>query len=283
MRLEVGAGPATREIRMSVPSLASGEGLLFLALVSATLAALLEVARGLALGAVAQDQLPLLAGYVVLFLPPAGAGGLILLGNRLALPASLAASTLPLVATYPFAASVLGNPSLPYFASVLVSTVALAAAAALATQLLVERRERAPPVRERSQRDSRSRHLATLFVGIAVGGLAIGVIAGATISSLLSRGPLDAPDVVIVRGAFDHSQHEAYAPPFVMAVAGVNSTLTWYNADVETHTVTAGDGSFDSGPIAPGESWTLEFTEPGSFPYFCRPHPWMKGVVTVET
>jgi plastocyanin len=46
--------------------------------------------------------------------------------------------------------------------------------------------------------------------------------------------------------------------------------------------VTAADGSFDTGLVAPGASATLEFDTPGLFAYVCTPHPWMKGSVAVN-
>jgi plastocyanin len=38
------------------------------------------------------------------------------------------------------------------------------------------------------------------------------------------------------------------------------------------HTITAADGSFDSGIIAPGESFEFTLAEPGVIPVYCRPH-----------
>ena len=62
------------------------------------------------------------------------------------------------------------------------------------------------------------------------------------------------------------------------------TTVTWVNceaANVEAHTSTGGD-SWDSGLIAPGDSYARTFSAPGSFGYFCRPHPGMTGAIIVE-
>jgi plastocyanin len=48
------------------------------------------------------------------------------------------------------------------------------------------------------------------------------------------------------------------------------------------HTVTAADGSFDSGYLDQGDTWTHTFETPGSFEYSCLPHPWMRAKVIVE-
>ena len=58
--------------------------------------------------------------------------------------------------------------------------------------------------------------------------------------------------------------------------------MAWTNNDPVEHSVTAADGSFDSGLIASGATWRHTFTKPGTYQYSCRPHPFMKGVVIVR-
>ena len=65
--------------------------------------------------------------------------------------------------------------------------------------------------------------------------------------------------------------------------AKVGDTVQWKNQDIFTHTVTANDGSFDSGPIAPGQSWTKTFMVPKTVGYHCRPHPNMSAQLSVVT
>ena len=61
------------------------------------------------------------------------------------------------------------------------------------------------------------------------------------------------------------------------------TTVTWTNEDDQAlHTVTAVDGSFDSGFLVVGESWSYTFDTPGEYEYFCTPHPWMRAKVIVE-
>ena len=88
-----------------------------------------------------------------------------------------------------------------------------------------------------------------------------------------------------------------YDPPRITIIEG--DSVTWYNDDKEGHTVTGGQGSgrfgwmsdkfgqpngtFDSGRFMPGDSWTFTFDKTGTFPYFCTIHPWMEGVVLVES
>jgi plastocyanin len=58
--------------------------------------------------------------------------------------------------------------------------------------------------------------------------------------------------------------------------------ITFTNRGKISHTVTQSQGAFDTGFIAGGESRTLTFDSPGTFAYFCQPHPWMQGTIVVE-
>lgn len=60
-------------------------------------------------------------------------------------------------------------------------------------------------------------------------------------------------------------------------------TVTWTNDSVRAHTVTADDGSFDSGRIITAATFSRRFTVPGEAPYHCTLHPFIRGVVGVRT
>lgn len=62
----------------------------------------------------------------------------------------------------------------------------------------------------------------------------------------------------------------------------VGTRVRWVNQDQLQHSVTADDGSFDSGLIEPGQSYERVFAQPGSYAYHCTPHPFMTGKVVVE-
>lgn len=63
--------------------------------------------------------------------------------------------------------------------------------------------------------------------------------------------------------------------------------VVWTNNGGMIHTVTADNGSFDSGNIQPGQSFAVTFTSPGTLQYYCKPHGapggvGMSGTVTVS-
>ncbi|HVM13705.1 MAG TPA: CHRD domain-containing protein [Egibacteraceae bacterium] len=70
----------------------------------------------------------------------------------------------------------------------------------------------------------------------------------------------------------------AFQPDEIRVEPG--STVTWTNHDPFGHTATAEDGSFSVG-LQPGQSGSHTFAQEGSFPYFCKLHPEMRGVVQV--
>ena len=72
----------------------------------------------------------------------------------------------------------------------------------------------------------------------------------------------------------------AFNPATLTIAAG--TTVTWTNNDTTAHTVTAADGSFDSGNLAPGDSFSFTFEDAGTFDYVCSYHPNMQGSVEVE-
>jgi plastocyanin len=84
--------------------------------------------------------------------------------------------------------------------------------------------------------------------------------------------------VSIVSGASVKTS-TAYSPSPINISAG--GTVTWTNNDNTTHTATDA-GTFDSGAIAPGASFSHTFPTAGTFTYHCSIHPGMVGTVTVQ-
>jgi plastocyanin len=110
---------------------------------------------------------------------------------------------------------------------------------------------------------------------------------GATSTSAsTSTGPGVSAAVSIPSGASNPSNPPGYAPDKITVVIGVNNTVTWTNDDTAPHTVTStsvptGASSFDSGNLPAGQTFTYNFTMPGTYQYHCSYHSWMTGTVVV--
>ena len=63
--------------------------------------------------------------------------------------------------------------------------------------------------------------------------------------------------------------------------AHIGDKIVWTNEDPMAHTATATDKAFDL-PVAPGKSASLMVAKAGTFDYFCKIHPHMKGKLTVN-
>jgi nitrite reductase (NO-forming) len=96
-------------------------------------------------------------------------------------------------------------------------------------------------------------------------------------------------EVVMPVNAFDPAHPENAFDPIDLTVS-LGTTVRWTNADAQVHTVVSGtsdgivgtpDGRFASEFMNPTDTFTFTFTEAGVYSYFCTPHPWMKGTVTV--
>ncbi len=76
--------------------------------------------------------------------------------------------------------------------------------------------------------------------------------------------------------------HNHVAPAEVTIQAG--DAVTFRNRDAMPggHTIVATDGSFESPPLAQGESWTHRFAEPGTWRFRIKQHPEATGTVVVE-
>ncbi|MDQ6674922.1 MAG: plastocyanin/azurin family copper-binding protein [Chloroflexota bacterium] len=78
----------------------------------------------------------------------------------------------------------------------------------------------------------------------------------------------DSLTVTVVNIAFD--------PQILTISAG--STVTWVSRDPVQHTVTADDGSFDSGLFGRDDVFSLTFDNPGRYTYYCVPHGSPNGI-----
>lgn len=95
--------------------------------------------------------------------------------------------------------------------------------------------------------------------------------------------------IEIVPGAVIEG-NENYVPNDPTVLLTLTNNVRWINNDDTAHTVTPDhryadgySGEFGSpGVIKPGDTYEFLFTEPTVISYFCQPHPWMKGEISVE-
>jgi amicyanin len=75
----------------------------------------------------------------------------------------------------------------------------------------------------------------------------------------------------------------AYSPASIKIKKG--TTVTWTNRDTSAHNVVVEEGAPAGGPKGPlfgkDQTYSFTFNQVGTFPYFCEPHPFMKGTVQV--
>src|SRR5581483_10226287 len=67
-----------------------------------------------------------------------------------------------------------------------------------------------------------------------------------------------------------YMQNTAFNPGSI--TISQNSSVTWTNKDNMTHNVTSNDGSFASGDMPVGATYTHTFTNKGTYPYRCTIH-----------
>ena len=98
-----------------------------------------------------------------------------------------------------------------------------------------------------------------------------------------------------------NSQNDNSVPAVIVGINGDSSyspnpitiekgqTITWYNGDTISHTVTSGQDNdkdagedFDSNAIIPNQYFSITFDDSGEYQYYCIYHPSMVGEVVVE-
>jgi alcohol dehydrogenase (cytochrome c) len=77
----------------------------------------------------------------------------------------------------------------------------------------------------------------------------------------------------------------AFEPATIIIPPG--TTVTWTNTGAQPHSATStvsetNPVTFDSDILDPGQSYSFTFEKPGTYDYFCVPHPFMRGKVIVD-
>lgn len=92
-----------------------------------------------------------------------------------------------------------------------------------------------------------------------------------------AAGP-SAPVHAVVQVAIENF---AFSPRTLVINAG--TTVVWTNRDMAPHTVTSDSGAWTSSPrLEAGQSFSLTFSNPGTYTYHCAVHPYMIATVIVR-
>ena len=106
----------------------------------------------------------------------------------------------------------------------------------------------------------------------------VGLIVAATVATLACTFGLES-DAAEGRRVVVEIRGFEFAPRAPVFRPG--DVVVWVNKDIVPHTVTAEDGSWDSGRIDSGGAWTMVVTDDLSESYYCRYHPSMTGRIEV--
>ena len=74
----------------------------------------------------------------------------------------------------------------------------------------------------------------------------------------------------------------SFSPGVFGVAVPPGTTITWTNQGPTVHTTTSDNQVWDSGDLAVGQSFSFTFQDPGVYWYFCRPHPWMRGTISID-
>jgi|GEM_PF-6304614 len=85
--------------------------------------------------------------------------------------------------------------------------------------------------------------------------------------------PPPIPDTVNIYDDF-------FDPPSFTLIAGTRITFT--NLGYHNHSATSDQGVFDSGTLAPGQSFSFTFQDKGEFSFHCKFHPEMHAKIIVQ-
>ncbi len=136
-------------------------------------------------------------------------------------------------------------------------------------------------MRTRIVRTSRLAGAAVGLCAIAVAGASAACFSERATSTVMAIDPAICTgtrpaNVVIIRG-FTFEPTELRVSP--------GTEVTWANcepAGTESHTSTSDASGWHSGLLAPLDGYSVTFSQPGTFPYHCEPHPGMQARIVVQ-
>lgn len=121
--------------------------------------------------------------------------------------------------------------------------------------------------------------VATLLV-VACGGTPTAPIQpGPTLQPKPSPTPTLTPIAVVNVKILAKDGKYAFEPATLKIKAGTQ--VTWTNDSVAIHTVTSDTLIFNTNNLATNQVFSVIFTRPGTYPYYCNIHTYMVGTIIV--
>ena len=114
---------------------------------------------------------------------------------------------------------------------------------------------------------------------VALAGVMV-MVAGCTSSSSPSPSPASSAVTSTTTQNSVAIQNYAFNPSTLTIQKGAD--VTWKNYDSVQHTVVSDSSAFSSPLLRTGNTYTFQFNDSGSFPYYCSIHPYMKGTIVVK-
>jgi len=108
----------------------------------------------------------------------------------------------------------------------------------------------------------------------------VGVVAAGVLTAALAAPTPAAPDVGAHGGPGVSIQFQTFGPSRLDVLPG--EAVTWTNVSDRRHTVDADNGTFSSGDLYGGATFTQLFPTVGAYPYHCTVHPDMVGEIDVR-
>src|SRR3954469_23333694 len=127
------------------------------------------------------------------------------------------------------------------------------------------------------------RWIPRLGCTLAAGALATSaILAGVRPMAPGGGGALAAVEAAAAKETAITIDNFTFAPPVLTVAAGTR--VVWTNRDDIPHTVVGADDPrmLRSPPLDTDDTFAFTFAAPGTYRYFCSPHPHMQGTVVVR-
>ncbi len=119
--------------------------------------------------------------------------------------------------------------------------------------------------------------LALIVAPLVAAGCASPTTTSPSPSAATSTGTTQSSYLVVVPQA---GPPYAFQPSALTVPRG--ASVTWRNDGSVPHQPVSDTGVFSAPSLNPGQTYTYQFNQTGTYPYHCAIHPYMTGTITVQ-